>query len=267
MYMKSSRSTVLARQACILEMLTLTGTASTAELAASLKVSQVTIRRDIADLIKNDIVAAGVHCIIERSYGGVTMRPRNEEENIFSSALTANKAAIARYAASLVEDGDTIFINTSSTAVGILPFITAKQVTVITNNVKAMSQERRDDMILVFTGGELRFPKEAMVGDFALQNLNRVTASKCFLGCNGINLDDGMMTAVLQEATINSIMFTRVAGPRYILADQSKIGRRLNFTYGKLDEVTTLITDTEADPFMVSAFQKHIQVVQVKPEP
>jgi DeoR/GlpR family transcriptional regulator of sugar metabolism len=100
---------------------------------------------------------------------------------------------------------------------------------------------------------------------FALNNLNKVTASKCFLGCNGINAEEGITTAVLQEATINNLMLTRVTGPRYMLADKSKIGRRLNFIYGQLKEITRLITDTEAPAAVVEKLRKSIDVVQVEP--
>jgi DeoR/GlpR family transcriptional regulator of sugar metabolism len=222
-------------------------------------VSPLTIRRDLDALLNTGK--------IDRFYGGASLVKYDDGsgENIFSSGFTLNKLAIAQYAAALVEDGDTIFINTSSTALAILPYITAKQVTVITNNVKAVFSEHRDDMILVFTGGELRLPKEAMVGDFALNNLNRVTASKCFLGCNGINTEEGITTAVLQEATINNLMLTRVTGPRYILADKSKIGRRLNFIYGRLQDISLLITDTEASEALVEELRKKIGVVQVEP--
>jgi DeoR/GlpR family transcriptional regulator of sugar metabolism len=104
-----------------------------------------------------------------------------------------------------------------------------------------------------------------MVGDFAMNNLNRVTASKCFLGCNGINAVEGVTTAVLQEATINNLMLTRVNGPRYILADKSKIGRRLNFIYGQLKDITSLITDTEAPPAVIEELRKSINVIQIEP--
>ncbi|MDR0630085.1 MAG: DeoR/GlpR family DNA-binding transcription regulator [Treponema sp.] len=229
------------------------------QLAQRMRVSPLTIRRDLVALLDSGK--------IDRFYGGASLLKydNRSEENIFSSGFTLNKLAIAQYAATLVEDGDTIFINTSSTALAILPHITAKQVTVITNNVKAITSKHRDDMILVFTGGELRFPKEAMVGDFALNNLNRVTASRCFLGCNGINADEGVTTAVLQEATINNLMLTRVTGPRYILADKSKIGRRLNFIYGRLQDISLLITDTEAPQPLVAELRKKIEVVQVEP--
>lgn len=257
--MRISRSAVDARRIKVLEILEETGFVKVNQLARQMGVSPLTIRRDLDILLDSGR--------IDRFYGGASLLKGNNrsEENIFSSEFTLNKLAIAQYAATLVKNGDTIFINTSSTALAILPHITAKQVTVITNNVKAVSSNHREDMNLVFTGGELRFPKEAMVGDFALNNLNRVTASKCFLGCNGITIEEGITTAVLQEATINNLMLTRVTGPRYILADKSKIGLRLNFIYGHLKDISLLITDTEAPQSLVAELRKKIEVVQVEP--
>jgi DeoR/GlpR family transcriptional regulator of sugar metabolism len=257
--MRTSVSVVNSRREKIFQVINETGFVKVNDLAEQFGVSSLTIRRDLEILEKTKK--------IERFYGGASLLQYEDgsEGNIFSSGHTLNKFAIARYAAGLVEDGDTIFINTSSTALAILPCITARHVTVITNNVKAISQERPKDMILVFTGGELRIPKEAMVGDFAMNNLNMVTASKCFLGCNGINAVEGVTTAVLQEATINNLMLTRVNGPRYILADKSKIGRRLNFIYGQLKDVTSLITDTEAPAAVIEDLQKFINVIQVEP--
>jgi DeoR/GlpR family transcriptional regulator of sugar metabolism len=257
--MRNSRSAVETRRIKILEILKTSGFVKINHLARQMNVSPLTIRRDIDVLFDNGKV--------DRFYGGASLlKPKNGiEDNIFNSGFTRNKLAIAQYAAAQVEDGDIIFINTSSTALAMLPYITAKQVTVISNNVKAAYSEHRDDMILVFTGGELRFPKEAMVGDFALNNLKRVSASKCFLGCNGITAEEGITTAVLQEAGINNLMLTRVTGPRFILADKSKIGRRLNFIYGQLHEITRLITDTEAPQAVLDELRKNIDVVQVEP--
>jgi DeoR/GlpR family transcriptional regulator of sugar metabolism len=254
-----SASVVNSRREKIFRIINEAGFVKVNSLAEQLGVSPLTIRRDLEILEKNKRV--------DRFYGGASLLKYADgsEGNIFSSGYTMSKLAIARYAAGLVEDGDTNFINTSSTALAILPHISARHVTVITNNVKAISQEHREDMILVFTGGELRIPKEAMVGDFAMNNINRVTASKCFLGCNGVNAVEGVTTAVLQEATINNLMLTRVNGPRYILADKSKVGRRLNFIYGQLKDITSLITDTEAPAAVVEELRKFISVIQVEP--
>jgi len=256
--MRSSRSVVENRRNLILKNLYDNNMVNVQLIAKEMKVSPLTIRRDLDVLEKMEKIS--------RHYGGASLsKKEGEEGNIFSSGYTLNKQAIARYAADLIEDGDTIFINTSSTAIAIIPFIKAKHVTIITNNARALNSEIPNDINLVFTGGEMRFPKEAMVGDFAINNIQKVTATKCFLGCNGINAKEGLTTAVMQEASINHLMLTRVMGPRYILADKSKIGRKLNFIYGALKEVTLLITDTEAPPNLVEELKSFIEVHQVQP--
>lgn len=255
--MRRSRSIVEGRREKILAILQDTGFVKVNQLARQLNASPLTIRRDLDALEEQHQ--------IDRFHGGAALPKRQTDANIFSSSLTLHKHAIAQRAAAFVQDGDTIFINTSSTALAILPYIKARQVTVITNNLKALNCDRPKDMIVVLTGGELRVPKEAMVGDFAVNNLNRVTASKCFLGCNGITIDEGVTTAVLQEAAVNSLMLTRVTGPRYILADKTKIGRRLNFIYGPLSDITCLITDNEAPHMEIEKFKKHLEVIQVPP--
>jgi DeoR/GlpR family transcriptional regulator of sugar metabolism len=254
-----SRSVVSSRRLEILKILETNGFIKVKQMAQEMGVSPLTIRRDL-----NQLAVEGK---VDHFYGGASLLKYEDGStgDVFSSALTLHKLALAQYAATLVEEGDTIFINTSSTALAMLPYITAKWVTVITNNVKAISSKHREDMFLVFTGGELRFPKESMVGDFALNNLNKVTASKCFLGCNGINVEEGVTTAVFQEATINHLMLTRVTGPRYILADKSKVGRRLNFIYGELKDITRLITDTEAPEAVVEELRRTIDVVRIEP--
>ncbi len=114
--MRSSRSAVEARRNLILKSLHETGTINVQQTAKDLGVSPLTVRRDLENL----------HMIekIKRVYGGAVLdNKETESDNIFSSGYTQSKLAIARYAAGLVTDGDTIFINTSSTALAIIPFI------------------------------------------------------------------------------------------------------------------------------------------------
>jgi DeoR/GlpR family transcriptional regulator of sugar metabolism len=227
-------------------------------MAKELGVSALTIRRDLASLENGGR--------IHRFYGGAALGGGAEEDgSFFRSSLTLNKLAIARFAASLIADGETIFINTSSTAISLIPYITARHVTIITNNVRAMNVKLPPDTNLIFSGGEIRFPKEAMVGDFAVNNLSTVTASKCFLGCNGLTVEEGASTAIMQEASVNRLMLSRVIGQRYILADKSKIGKRFSFPYGSLQEITMLITDTEVPPETIAAFSQYIDVHEVEP--
>lgn len=253
--MRNSRSIVNKRREKILQILERNGFIKINLLASELNASPLTIRRDL-DMLEE----AGK---IYRFHGGASLPKQAGDDSKCSTDMMLHKHAIAKKAAEFVEDGDTIFINTSSTTLTMLSYITAKRVTVITNNVRAVSCDKPEDLILVLTGGELRVPKETMVGDFALNNLSKVMASKCFLGCNGITVEEGVTTAVLQEAAINGVMLKRVVGARYLLADNTKIGRRLNFIYGALNELSCLITDTEASASEVEKIRKTIDVIQV----
>ena len=86
-----------------------------------------------------------------------------------------------------MNDGDCIFINASSTALSIISNITAQDVTVITNNAKAMLLTERPNASIILTGGEIRPPKASMTGEFALECVKRITATKCFLGVTGLS--------------------------------------------------------------------------------
>ncbi len=254
--MKSSKQEIEKRRTHLLRLLEYRESMSVEELAEALKTSEITIRRDLQYFQQQNL--------IDRHHGGASLNKTNFTTNIFSSNLAIHKHAIAKEAARFVEDGDTIFINTSSTALLVLEYITAKQVTVITNNGRAIFCEHKDNLYVILTGGELRMPKESLVGDFALNNLSRVKAAKCFLGCSGISLKSGFTTAVLQEVAINEMMLKNTIGPRIVLADKNKVGREHSFISGSIKDLTYLITDTQASETEVKALrQAGLKVLQV----
>lgn len=241
------------RQKEIMEILNTSGDVKVAELSVLFKTSQLTIRRDLDFLEKQDLLV--------KYYGGARLAASADNGN----NTLLYKQAIARYAASMVEDGDAIFINTSSTAVLILNYITAKNVTVITNNGNVFHANiTAQNLSIVLTGGELRFPKSSMTGEFALNNIKRVTGDKCFLGCAGITSSEGITTNILPEASINETMLTRTSGPKIIVADHTKIGIHQNFLSGSTSMVDCLITDAEADDTELEKFrEKSIKCIKV----
>lgn len=204
-------------------------------LAEELGVSALTIRRDL-----DYLESLG---LIRRSYGQATLL--NPVSTAFSSNKIQCKQAIAKAAAGLVRDQDTVLINTSSTALMILNYISAKNVTVITNNGKVLTMDLNPQFSVVLTGGELRFPKEALVGDVALANLQRVNADWAFIGCSGLTPTGGVSTAVLAESSVNRLMMER-AERVVIVADYTKIGTDSNFPYADLSLVDQVITDQNA---------------------
>lgn len=254
--MKMTKEVVNARRNKIMQKIQIKGNINVDELAAEFNVTPLTIRRDLQ--YWEDLGA------IERFYGGAKL-VQNFVENK-TDPNEAYKHAIAKYAATFVDDGDTIFINTSSTALLVIQYIIGKRVTIITNNGKAIFCDHDPNVQIVMTGGELRFPKETMTGDFALNNLQRVKANKAFLGCNGFDSEVGMSTAILSEVNINEAMISRCSGEAFILADATKINSVHQFVVAKPDLFSHLLTDVRVPIEQIEEFeQKGMYVKRLEP--
>lgn len=248
---KQALKIVHARRNKILEYLIEVKTATVEQLSEQFKVSIPTIRRDLTVLDDEKQIT--------KFHGGAKIL---DDADYCPAKLHGKcKERIAYEAAKHVNDGDTIFINTSSTSLLMIKYIKNKHVTIITNNVKAVYVKRDPFVNIILTGGELRIPKETLVGDFATHNINQVKADKCFLGCSGIN--DTLNTSVLQEAAINYAMQVNTLGNVFVLADSSKIGRTHSFVSSDLSLITHLITDSYSDKDTLNTFKnKGIKIIQ-----
>lgn len=237
--MKVNYDLVSKRRKDIMLQIQKTGEADVNDLSTQFNVSKSTIRRDLNFLEEEGIIS--------RLYGGAKLIKSFDTEDNKLSPSDDYIHAIAKYASQFVSEGDTIFINTSYTALLVIQYIINKRVTVITNNAKSLHIKHDPLVSIHLTGGEIRFPKEAMVGNFALNNLMKVHANKCFLGCNGITAKEGISTAILQEAEINECMINRTNGEVFILANHSKIGASHSFNSSPIDKIDYLITDILAN--------------------
>lgn len=251
--MKNSNGLVSKRQQLILQELKDNRTVKIDELSKKLGVSPITIRRDLQLFQENGIV--------EKFYGGATLVEKAlDDDPSFSDSsekYLTHKHAIAQCAAELIEDGDIVFINSSSTALLVLEYLGDKHVTVVTNNGKALQVSNSPNIDLVLTGGEVSRRKLCMVGDYATHLLSKISANKCILGVSGISANLGISTSVLQETTINSTMLKKCNGPTIILADNSKVGKNHNFLIGEINRISYLITDSNAD-------EKEIELIKAK---
>jgi DeoR family transcriptional regulator, fructose operon transcriptional repressor len=237
--MKRALSIVNQRRQQILDELIKNPQLNADDLAKILNVSSLTIRRDFQYLEDRDR--------LHRHYGGATVVESYLDKSNREDLSEIRKNLIAKKAAQFIEDGDTIFINTSSTALLVLKYLEGKKVNVITNNANAVFIKKDFNVNVFLTGGELREPKHSMVGEFAYNNLSRVTANKCFLGCSGISSKAGMTTAVLAEVAINEVMLRQTIGTRFVIAESSKVGHNSSFVSSALNKIHTLITDQDAN--------------------
>lgn len=251
--MKRERAIVEHRRNQILNELKKNGQIKVELLAKDWNVTPLTIRRDLQYLEEQDK--------IERFYGGAQLLEKEKEEN----AVRTYCELIAQYAASLVEDGDSIFLNTSGTALKVVKYLGEKRVTVITNNGRIMNMDVPPNISVLLSGGELRYPKYAMVGEFALKNLENFTVKKSFVGCSGLSVEKGMTTEIMNEVHLNCFMLEQVTGEAYILADHRKIGHNSSFVSREIDGIHNLITDERAPEEVIRQLkEKNISVHQVR---
>jgi len=260
--MKNSKNLVYKRKQKILQLLKEQKTVTINELSQLLSASPITIRRDLQSFEDSGIV--------ERFYGGaILIEGALVEDPAKKEASEINllkKHAIAMKAASMIETGDIVFINSSSTGLLVYKYLKGKRVVVITNNAKAITVNRDPMVELILTGGEVYDWKQSLVGDFALQTLSKVSATKCILGVSGISAKGGITTSVLQETAVNALMLKRCNGMRIVITDSSKIGREHNFSTCDLHQITHLITDPDADSEQIDLIRESgIEVLKVQP--
>lgn len=232
---KKSRSFVTQRRDTIAQMLRDKGSVQVADLADSLGISPLTVRRDL-DVLEKEGIAY-------RRYGEAVLADGNDQPNNESKLRDAAKEAIARSTVDLLHDHSLLFVNTSSTALMAVEHIKADGVTVVTNSVRAQSLPIPPSGMILMTGGEVRPPRGVLSGEFALANIRSVAATACFVGCAGFSLSAGVTSTTQQEATVNSLMVER-SDRMILLADSSKMGIGAGFTYAPLDSISLLITDT-----------------------
>ncbi|MFR6163958.1 MAG: DeoR/GlpR family DNA-binding transcription regulator [Mediterraneibacter gnavus] len=170
-----------------------------------------------------------------------------DRETAEKNEVQMYRKLIARYAAGLVEDGDSSSSIQAATHCRCWIISSVANVTVITNNGKAIGREYYDGISIILTGGELRHPKDAMVGmTFAIRSVQNVFPKKAFMGCSGISMLSGMTTEIAAEVKVNEVMIQNVTEDVYLLADHTKIGKNSSFTSSPIQGIKHLITDEKA---------------------
>lgn len=253
--MKNSIMNIDKRHHDILDILEKKEHMTTLELAEALDVSLSTIRRDLHLLEeKNDII---------RKFGYCMFNYENKPEDEHSGPVRI-KQILAQKASKFIHDGDTIFINSSSTALKTVDFLHVNHLTVITNNLKINYSPQNANYNYVLTGGEMRYPKEALVGDVAINTLSAINADVCIVGCSGIDLKNGVTTKTMSEATINEIMIKRATRCKILVADHRKIGVTSKFNMSDISAFDYLITDQFGSEDILTEIQNMgVTVVQV----
>jgi len=249
----SPRLLVEERRRLIVELVERAGRATVEELAARFKISPVTIRADLEALARN--------AAIVRSHGGALPAPAHAVDTPLSIKETrhhAQKRLIGQAAARLVEDGQTIILDSGSTTIEIARALRQRkwsELTVITNGLHiALELGAIPAIRVMMLGGLLRASSQSLVGSGAEQMLAQLSADRLFLGVDGIDPEIGVTTPDPQEATLNALMI-RVSREVVGVFDSSKFGQRSLSVIAPLSGLHKVISDTAAAPEYVEALE------------
>lgn len=242
------------------------GRVSVVDLVNNFKVSEVTVRRYLKELEK-----AGV---LIRVYGGaVRIEAEISPEFLFSEKSRRNlaeKKAITRAAIKLIQDGETIFLDSGTTSLELARFLKANQrrLTVTTTSLPIASELASADKIkILLLGGFLRREFFDFFGPFTPGELKQLIFNQAFLGVDGISGQEGLTTTDSVTALIEETVIKR-SQKINILADHSKVGHVALIPYGKIKEVAKpkrLITDSGASPGELRKLKKlGLEIIVVK---
>ncbi|HBN96959.1 MAG TPA: DeoR/GlpR transcriptional regulator [Firmicutes bacterium] len=245
----------IERQALILELLDEFGKVDVKELAAKFSTSNETIRRDLRELEGSGI--------LKRTHGGAVIIPGNRSEGYEYPLLARGiqrfeeKQIICRTAATLLEDGDTIFLDNSSTTMSLIRFVPPDiKITVVTNSIKIMleaSKFNKQNIVVIGIGGVLNQKNYSLTGMFSLDFAKNFFPDKAFMSCRGVDEKSGMTDASILEIEVKRLMLTR-SKQFILLADYSKFGLIGPVFMGDLSDVDCVITDSKADPDKLRIF-------------
>ncbi|MGH3714844.1 MAG: DeoR/GlpR family DNA-binding transcription regulator [Micromonosporaceae bacterium] len=229
------------RQAAILELVRQHGGVRVSDLVREFGVSDMTVRRDLEALADKGLVA--------KVHGGATaLQPRSTDEPGFaakSSRQLAEKEAIARRAAELVEPGAAIALSAGTTTAALAERLTAVPgLTVVTNSIPVADvfhHAGRADQTVILTGG-VRTPSDALVGPVAVAAIRSLNTDLLFMGVHGISERSGFTTPNLMESDTDRALID-AAHRMVVLADHTKWQTVGISTIARLDEADVLITD------------------------
>lgn len=226
------------------------------ELAEQLDVSESTIRTDLETLDAQGLLL--------RVRGGAIAlditEPVPQKYPLAQKALkhAKEKQAIARWAAGLVEDGDVIMLDASSTVFHIARFLhDRRNLTVFTNGIavaQALAKETSNTVIII--GGILRPNGNAITGEIGTQLLKEYHVRTAFVSCSAFTPAHGFFEMDMQEAQMKALML-KSAQRHVAMVDESKIGEVALTAFATLNDFDYFVTDERISRQMIQTIRQH----------
>lgn len=242
----------------ILEILKRKKTVTVSFLAKQLYSSEATIRRDLSSLEEQGY--------IRRIFGGAVLLEGFDVEEPLSvreSILEEDKLKLCRLAAEHLKDSENIILDSSSTILKIIRYLTGKnKLRIVTNGLKTAQLVAESSAIkLYLTGGEYRQNTMSFVGRKAEEFIAEYNADTLFFSCKGISLECGLTDTDEAEIQLRRVML-RSSKRKVLLADHSKFGNVFFCRLSDLNAVDCIVTDRKPDDrFIEYCKNNHIELI------
>ena len=228
------------REKIILEMLLKKKRVTVKELSQALFISEPSVRRDLVELEKQNLV--------KRIHGGAVL----EETAVSKSKIpfiireyeqSSAKTIIAQKAAEYVKDNDIVFLDASTSAFRVIPFLLSKaNITVVTNGVRALLSLADLNINTISTGGRLVNSCLALVGEEAYKTIDSINANIAFFSCRGLS-KDGYLTDISQEEDYVRQRMIKNSEHSYLLCATDKFGKKYYHNLCHKDEIDGIISE------------------------
>lgn len=231
---------VAERQRKIVELVNERLSIRVSELSKIFSVTEETIRRDLERLEKEHLLM--------RSHGGAVSFEKDLSEPSYLEREITNvteKKAIAVKAVQLIEIGDQIVLDASSTAWYVAKELPDIPLTVVTNSIKvAIELSKKEQIKVISSGGQLLPISLSYVGPLAERSLSLYHVNKAFLSCKGVHLEGGLSDSNESQALLKAKMM-EIADKTMLMADSSKFGTQAFSQIAPLSKIDSIITDSE----------------------
>ena len=235
-------------------MLHTEGRVAVDQLVETFGVSEVSIRKDLAVLEERKLLV--------RVKGGAIILHQSDDFDDMSISRkqqlhAREKQLIGRYAATLINSGETVIIDSGTTTMEIAKNLDSlNSLTVITNALDiAITLNNYNRFTVIVLGGTMRAVSHSTVGMVSEYALKNMFCDKLFLGVDSISIKDGLSTPSLEEASLNQAM---IGAAKEVIAvfDSSKFGRRTFAHIASLDKINCIITDSHISPDLKEYIEK-----------
>lgn len=241
-------------------------TASIDDLCEEFSISKNTVRRDLEVL-----VARGT---VEKVYGGViavegaSPIPELVTFHERASKNAQSKKRIAALAASSIRERDIVFIDSGSTTMNIVDYLThLSTVTVLTNSVQVINKAMNYPNInLIVLPGALKRDTASLVGASCVEYLEDYNIVRAFMACTGVSSSFGVCNASTEEYSIKKAALKK-SQKHYLLADSSKFGKSSLMTFGEVSQFDYIITEQMPEEDFCSYCKEQGCSIRIAPEP